>query len=185
MNAIPDRIARALEESRWHAETGWDHFAGLVESPIETMLLEQIMASQWGVATHLVGLHLLGREFQFGEERFLNAQGIICYPQGRIGDYRADFVFDVDLPFSSRKIYVVECDGHDFHERTKEQAAHDRQRDRFMTARAIAVLRYTGSEIYNDAEFVWHQIVEIITEGRGFNWPNPANRELRIGGGIA
>lgn len=45
---------------------------------------------------------------------------------------------------------VVECDGHDFHEKTKEQAKRDKSRDRDLQAAGITVLRFTGSEIYND-----------------------------------
>jgi very-short-patch-repair endonuclease len=43
----------------------------------------------------------------------------------------------------------VECDGHNFHERTKEQASHDKQRDRRLAAAGITTLRFTGSDIYN------------------------------------
>jgi very-short-patch-repair endonuclease len=45
---------------------------------------------------------------------------------------------------------VVECDGHDFHERTKEQAASDKARDRALQALGMRVLRFTGSEIWSD-----------------------------------
>jgi hypothetical protein len=45
---------------------------------------------------------------------------------------------------------VIECDGHDYHERTKEQAAHDRARDREMQRLGYLVLRFTGSEIWRD-----------------------------------
>jgi len=46
---------------------------------------------------------------------------------------------------------VIEVDGRDFHERTREQAEHDRARDRFMTGRGAVVLRFTGSEVWRDA----------------------------------
>jgi very-short-patch-repair endonuclease len=45
---------------------------------------------------------------------------------------------------------IVECDGHDFHERTKEQAKRDRSRDRAFQNLGYKVFRYTGSEIFND-----------------------------------
>ena len=59
--------------------------------------------------------------------------------------YVADFVI-----VSPAFCVVIECDGHDFHERTKEQAVHDRKRDRAMTEAGIIVLRYTGSEIWRN-----------------------------------
>ncbi|MCO7127777.1 DUF559 domain-containing protein [Sporolactobacillus shoreicorticis] len=44
---------------------------------------------------------------------------------------------------------AIECDGHDFHEKTKEQAQHDKQRDRYLQMEGFKVMRFTGSEIYN------------------------------------
>ena len=65
--------------------------------------------------------------------------------------YRADFVieFQKDAEAPINKV-IIECDGHDFHERTKEQAQRDKQRDRDLQAAGYAVLRFTGSEIYRD-----------------------------------
>jgi hypothetical protein len=54
-------------------------------------------------------------------------------------DYRADFLITVEDwnwergQFQLSKL-VVEVDGHDFHERTKEQAQRDKSRDRAMVA---------------------------------------------------
>lgn len=45
---------------------------------------------------------------------------------------------------------VVECDGHDFHERTKQQASRDRSRDRQLQTAGFTIFRFTGSELYRD-----------------------------------
>ncbi len=45
---------------------------------------------------------------------------------------------------------VVELDGHDFHERTREQARRDRSRDRYLLASGYTVFRFTGSEIFRN-----------------------------------
>lgn len=45
---------------------------------------------------------------------------------------------------------IVECDGHAFHERTKEQAAKDRNRDREAVLAGYDVFRFTGSELWRD-----------------------------------
>jgi very-short-patch-repair endonuclease len=67
-------------------------------------------------------------------------------PQAKWQNYRIDFVIKrVD------RLLFVECDGHDFHERTPEQAERDRSRDRDIQAAGIPVLRFTGREIYRDA----------------------------------
>jgi len=73
--------------------------------------------------------------------------------QVRVLDWPVDFAFKVRA--ASRDVtglvcLAVECDGHDFHERTKEQAARDRSRDRALQAAGYTVMRFTGSELYRD-----------------------------------
>lgn len=70
--------------------------------------------------------------------------------QVRVLDWPVDFLLGT-TDYSGNKHYaVVECDGHDFHERTKEQAARDRSRDRRLQEAGIRVFRFTGSELYRD-----------------------------------
>lgn len=66
--------------------------------------------------------------------------------QKQIGSRRVDFCVEQE---GCPKI-VVECDGHDFHERTKAQAASDKRRDRELALAGCTVVRFTGSEIYRD-----------------------------------
>lgn len=61
--------------------------------------------------------------------------------------YRLDFSFH-----HPRWKICVEVDGHEFHERTKEQARYDRRRDRCLTLDGWRVLRFTGSEVWCDAD---------------------------------
>lgn len=63
--------------------------------------------------------------------------------------YRADFLVHSGAEYGNVRA-VVEADGHDYHERTKEQAARDKKRDRLMIADGLYVLRFTGSEIWKD-----------------------------------
>jgi len=86
---------------------------------------------------------------------------IIIIPQSQIGNYRADFLVGVQSANGNFWI-VVECDGHDFHEKTKEQARRDRARDRWMQMNGITVLRFTGSEIYEDPESCGDQVAECV-----------------------
>ncbi len=65
-------------------------------------------------------------------------------------DWRADFLIGIKGFDGRRHFLIIECDGHDFHERTKEQAAKDRSRDRRSQQAGFVILRFTGSEIYND-----------------------------------
>ncbi len=99
----------------------------------------------------------------------------IIFPQCQIDKYRVDFVlgrmaygveFHGDEPGDEVLVksppLIVECDGHDFHERTKEQAAKDRSRDRDLTLMGHRVIRFTGSEIHRDAMGCARQADDII-----------------------
>lgn len=60
---------------------------------------------------------------------------------------------------------VVECDGHDFHERTKEQAAKDRNRDREAQLGGLPVFRFTGSEIWRDPWGCAEKVIQWAQQG--------------------
>ena len=108
-----------------------------------------------GISGHmLVGLD--GHEFQDTEYRIVVAQPQLTLSGRRI---RPDFVV-LDRGVK----VVVECDGHEFHERTKEQAENDKSRDRLLSSRGWKVLRFTGSEIYRDPVGCVNEIEGIIEE---------------------
>lgn len=78
---------------------------------------------------------------------------VVLYPQLKLGPYRADMFAVVDRPATrsqpaSRRTMVIECDGHDFHEKTKEQASADKARDRYLQTRGHLVFRFSGSDIW-------------------------------------
>ena len=70
------------------------------------------------------------------------------------GNYRADFLFssyecDYGQDYKEYNL-VIECDGHDFHERTKQQVVRDNQRTMDLKKAGYDVIRFSGSQIYND-----------------------------------
>lgn len=79
-------------------------------------------------------------------------------PQFKFGPYRVDFAAcSPGLP-----MVAVECDGHQFHERTKEQVARDKKRDRHFQSNGWRVLRFSGSEIYKDADACVGELLGLI-----------------------
>lgn len=76
--------------------------------------------------------------------------GVILLAQAPCGPYRADFGFRNWS--SGGPAIIVEVDGHDYHERTPIQAQRDRSRDRYLTKRGATVLRFTGREVWQDAQ---------------------------------
>ena len=104
----------------------------VTQSPIEAMLLSCILIL-WG----------LERIDNNGSTPFL-AEKIV--PQYLEGNFKIDIAIIVDKYIK----LAIECDGHEFHEKTKEQAAHDKSRKRYLTSKGWAVIEFTGSEIHKN-----------------------------------
>lgn len=74
---------------------------------------------------------------------------VLIVPQFRWERYRADLA--VRFPWLARRWVFVECDGKDFHS-TARQVAQDRGRQQEMTDAGFRVFRFSGAEIFRDAE---------------------------------
>lgn len=134
------------------------------ESPIEQAFLAGLLY----VLKHeedSTDITLLGGEFEIGRKQTFD--GIFVYLQGKLGIYRADLVVVIQQE-NLTKIIVIECDGHEFHERTKAQAARDRSRDRWMAAQGYQVIRFTGAEIWKDPVACARQAVLVIYRVAGW-----------------
>jgi very-short-patch-repair endonuclease len=94
--------------------------------------------------------------------------GLVLIQQADILSYRADFLIGALASVDAAPHWaVVECDGHDFHERTPEQAEHDRARDRAMTAAGYRVFRFTGREIWRDPRKCAEEVMAYLRTFRG------------------
>lgn len=58
--------------------------------------------------------------------------------------------------------YVIEIDGHEWHEKTKEQAKADKEKDRTYLKNNFIPVRFTGSEVYHNADNCIREIFEIM-----------------------
>lgn len=94
-------------------------------------------------------------------------------PQFKAGKFRIDFRVRIQLYDPTTKNWdfiksvLVECDGHDFHERTKEQAQRDRSKDRYFQKSSMPLLRFTGSEIYADPFRCATEVIEFLERRAG------------------
>jgi very-short-patch-repair endonuclease len=145
-NQLPESVQKFIGE---HVVQELNQMVGRAESchsPIEQLLglaLEERMDKSLPRRT---------------EDHFMHSQEVI-----KVGEkeYRVDFFLAVKHK-GEYKGFIVECDGHDFHERTKEQAKKDKQRDRDLTKAGFTVIRFTGSEIYESPFVCAFEVVNII-----------------------
>jgi hypothetical protein len=87
--------------------------------------------------------------------------------------YRIDLVASLSLdaeidrnaPMPCEAVILVECDGHEWHERTPQQAAKDRARDREILLKSgLPVVRFTGSEIVRDPDGCAKEVVDLALD---------------------
>jgi very-short-patch-repair endonuclease len=135
--------------------------AMICQSPPERAVLYALAIIAWDWADGVL-LRVKGNASGLIASRFVMVE---IEPQAQLGVDRVDFLITMKIrPLtgaSKRSQLVVECDGHDWHERTGEQAKKDRTRDRRLQALDLAVFRYTGSDAW---EHVFGAAKEAIEE---------------------
>jgi very-short-patch-repair endonuclease len=147
--------AAVAAEMACHLEEQGFKFAAPAESPIEEVFGTAVWA-HFRYMSSANRLSILPAE-DFDEAcKVLAGQGarvdqVLATSQYQIEDMRVDFCL-AGKNWRTDKVFrlVIECDGHDFHERTKEQAAKDRARDRGLQEKGYNIFRFTGSEIWRD-----------------------------------
>jgi hypothetical protein len=133
------------------------------DSPIEVMLGTALIAS--------INIGSLDRDDNSWFAYFCpdgevsdNKRGWGIVPQLSWNGYRIDWgIYDSS---KEQPWLFVECDGHEFHERTKEQAQRDREKDRVIQAAGIPILRFTGSEIFRNVHVCAFEIFQFIVGPR-------------------
>jgi very-short-patch-repair endonuclease len=126
--------------------------AEVAESEIELMLLTSFDLFGRLTCTRII----VGDDFPADKAK----TDILITPQFKWSGYRIDMCLRHGA--SQDVMIFIECDGHDFHERTKEQAEHDRTKDRAIQAANIPILRFTGREIWRDPLQVAFEIFKFM-----------------------
>jgi very-short-patch-repair endonuclease len=149
--------------SRAYINKACRHLERLIEqceSPIEELMVFALCIACLEKADS-VRYRVKGHEFG---DLSLGIDTFLIEPQAEIGPYRVDFLVEYgayvrqtkDAPRADDKYdwaskgLIIECDGHAFHEKTKEQAKRDKERDRELQKLGYQVFHYTGSEIWAD-----------------------------------
>lgn len=76
--------------------------------------------------------------------------------------YRVDFLIPVIYKNQENKMFVVECDGHEFHQKTKKQVEKDNERNRNLQKAGYEVIRFSGTEIWHRSDQCASEIRNII-----------------------
>ncbi len=152
-----DREGAMLADALAELDRGVRAHLSVCESPIERIMM-LALAKHYAFEWDLPGNSINGGTFG----HFAGDAAVFCqYRVARGGAvYRLDFAIVAD----DQKI-AIEVDGHDFHERTKKQAAHDKSRDRALVTAGWKLLRFTGSEVWADPDRCVQQIMCVV-------WPS-------------
>lgn len=133
----------------------------IISSPIERRLVGSLLWMKFGEAGY-ARFDEYGHWYDCDLHKFIKGPAAYITPQASVGRYRVDFLIWAVAGNETIKL-GIECDGHDFHEKTKEQAAKDKRRDREILAADIPMMRFTGSEIYRDAHSCAKQIESVFS----------------------
>jgi very-short-patch-repair endonuclease len=116
----------------------------------------------FGVGSPIEQLFVMEWHYQQVSERL----GAKLRPQAHVetdrGAVRIDFV--VEPLVADALPLAIELDGHEFHEKTKGQAAHDRKRERSIVRSGYQVIRFTGHEVFQDAGACVKEVVQLLSK---------------------
>lgn len=114
--------------------------------------------------------------------KYNNKESIYLFPQREViyneKKYYIDFEFKSDYYLSclvlgdkikNHKLKLaIECDGYEFHQKTKEQVQKDNEREYDLKMAGYEILRFSGTQIYNNplkcAEDTYNYIMKKIEE---------------------
>ena len=135
-----------------HARNNISFTFSKCQSPIESTLLGAMIIV---FTRHHFSLHLgsdlddhVGKVIYKSSHR---NSVISIVPQKKLDTYQVDFLITIYSPENDyKKSLIIECDGHDFHEKTKQQIAADKKRERHLQSLGYHIFRFSGSEITKD-----------------------------------
>jgi len=173
MNAPADMAAFPLrtmvaKEKAWVEARIQQAFADAPgDSPIERIFYTGL----WAELAHRAYLHgdlrlLPTLNRGDGPAAGLATDAYYIEPQVQVRNRRVDFVFWAHDGVRWNRL-LIECDGHDYHERTKKQATNDRSFDRESQYFGDTVFRFTGSEIYNSLQRCVDDVLRWADRQRG------------------
>jgi very-short-patch-repair endonuclease len=156
----PDDDWRLILAERHRALSDVYNGAGM-ESPLEQKLVSWLLwlDGEYFGLIEPCRLPWFDEGYEFDREEF----GFSFMPQVKVSGYRVDFMVLIRHRGGVRRL-AIECDGHDYHEKTKEQAQRDKKRDRDLLLAGVQTIRFTGSELFRDPGICFDHIQEQVSK---------------------
>ena len=121
------------------------------ESPIEQLLaieLESLKLENMILYNPYIDVVIIDKQYEI-----INKKG---------KKYIADFHIPVYYKNQGYIYFIIECDGHNFHQKTKKQVEYDNERQRDLQELGYEIIRFSGTEIYNKPANCASKIKDII-----------------------
>lgn len=149
------RLAEAaVDDLFWRVS----RLGGLCRSPVEELFLAELIRVAPSVTVfdpiEDTQIHVTHDESE--------PDWLLVTPQFPVGKFKVDFLIQNRRGKTLTGQVAVEIDGHNFHEKTKEQVAKDKARERAIVATGISVLRFSGSEVFRNPAACVHEIGSIF-----------------------
>lgn len=131
-----------------------------IKSPIEQIFITAF--DIYILLNNKENIYLIEQE----EEKYKNKKYYIDFVF-KADDYLSNLVLRDKIKNHKYKL-AIECDGYEFHQKTKEQVEKDNEREFDLKMLGYDVLRFSGTQIYNNplkcAEDTYNYIIKRIGE---------------------
>lgn len=145
----PSMSQKAREQLTTDATKRLEWFKKRVAKDFEVNILSAISSGR--IQSPVEQFFLMEWEYLGMSKRYeikLVPQAIVRTKSGR---FSVDFAI---TPLGSRRGHAavaIEIDGHNFHEKNREQVRADKQRERAIVSSGVTVLRFSGSEVVRNS----------------------------------
>lgn len=153
LNTIPDNVKKVFDEIIDDYKINIINSLIDCESPIEQLLSLKLNERLYKYYSVNGNIEILGNQ---------NNPKIVV--DGKT--YRVDILLEIAFKTQNKYLdifrLIIECDGHEFHEKTKEQVVKDNEKNRALQKAGYEVLRFSGSEIYKNINKCVNEIIKFI-----------------------
>lgn len=149
-NFVDDRVAMMMMGNKADYDMIIDDAIVNCESPIEQLMSIELakLNNEWKIPgiINIIDVY---------KQQEINIDG---------KKYRVDFLIPVEYGKKKKIInFVIECDGYEFHQKTKKQVENDYQRERDLQEIGCVIIRFSGSEIWKSPFKCCDKIKQIIS----------------------